>query len=135
MSVVIDASVLVAAAVDRDASGEWAEQVLAGGGLHAPELILVEATNILRRLERAKKITPLEAAAAHRDHMSLDVDVYAFAPVAERVWELRHTLTSHDAWYVAVAEALDLPLATLDARLAEATGPTCTFLLPRRAPR
>jgi predicted nucleic acid-binding protein len=135
LSVVIDASVLVAASVDAGASGEWAEQVLGEGSLHAPELILVEATNILRRLERAGKITHLEAAAAHRDHMNLDVAVYAFAPVAERVWELRHTLTSYDAWYVAVAEALDLPFATLDARLADASGPTCAFVVPRRAPR
>ena len=49
-------------------------------------------------------------------------------PFAKRVWELRHSVTSHDAWYVAVAEALRLPLATLDARLAKAKGPTCRFL-------
>lgn len=130
MSAVIDATVLVAAVVDSGPAGEWAERTLAGGDLHAPELILVEATNILRRLERAKKITALEAAAAHRDQMSLDLEVYAFAPVADRVWELRHTMTSFDAWYVALAEALELPLATLDARLARATGPSCKFLLP-----
>jgi predicted nucleic acid-binding protein len=129
LSVVIDASVLVAAAVDAGPSGAWAEQVLAQGGLHAPELILVEATNILRRLELAAKITSLEAAAAHRDQMNLDIEVYAFAPVAERVWQLRRTLTSYDAWYVAVAEALEMPLATLDTRLARAAGPTCDFLV------
>ena len=104
--------------------------MLSQGGLHAPELILVESTNILRRLERAKKITSLEAAAAHRDHMNLDIEVFGFSPVADRVWELRHTLTSYDAWYVAVAEALDLPLATLDARVARASGPECAFLSP-----
>ena len=135
MSVVIDASVLVAAAVDAGPGGEWAEETIARGGLHAPELILVEATNILRRLERAKKITPLEAEAAHRDHMSLDLEVYPFAPVSDRVWELRHTLTSYDAWYVAVAEALELPFATLDARLARATGPLCDVLVPGRPVR
>jgi predicted nucleic acid-binding protein len=131
LSIVIDATVLVAAAVDAGPIGAWAEKTLAGGGLHAPELVLVEATNILRRLERAKKITPLEAEAAHRDQMSLDLEVYAFAPVVDRIWELRHTMTSYDAWYVAVAEALELPLATLDARLARATGPSCKFLFPR----
>jgi predicted nucleic acid-binding protein len=132
LSVVIDASVLVAAVVDGGRNGEWAEHVLAQGGLHSPELVLVEATNIIRRLERAKKITSLEAAAAHRDHMNLDIELCAFAPVAERVWQLRHTLTSYDAWYVAVAEAIELPLATLDTRLARASGPVCTFLVPRK---
>ena len=133
MSVVIDASVLVAAVIDVGANGEWAEHVVAQGGLHSPELVLAEATNIFRRLERAKKITSLEAAAAQRDLMNLDIEVYAFAPVAERVWQLRHALTSYDAWYVAVAEAVDLPLATLDTRLTRADGPVCAFVLPRKA--
>ena len=62
--------------------------------------------------------------------MQLSIECYPFEPFAERVWELRNTLTSYDAWYVAVAEALDLPLATLDARLARAPGPKCKFLLP-----
>lgn len=69
MSTVVDASVLIAALVDTGPHGEWAEQVLAGGGFHAPELARVEATNILRRLERAKEITPPEANAAHTDLM------------------------------------------------------------------
>jgi len=130
LTAVIDASVLLAAVIDTGSSGSWAEQIVSGGDLHAPELVLVEATNILRRLERAKKISALEAAAAHQDYMRLDIAVYAFGPVADRVWELRHTLTSYDAWYVAVAEALELPLATLDLRLARASGPTCEFVLP-----
>jgi len=49
---------------------------------------------------------------------------------AERVWELRANLSSYDAWYVAVAELADVPLATMDLRLARATGPQCEFLLP-----
>jgi predicted nucleic acid-binding protein len=53
-----------------------------------------------------------------------------FAPFAERVWELRRNITSYDAWYVAVAEAFDLPLATLDRRLSRASEPSCRFLTP-----
>ena len=51
-------------------------------------------------------------------------------PFAERIWELRANVTSYDAWYVAVAEAAGLPLATLDSRLARANGPNCKFILP-----
>jgi predicted nucleic acid-binding protein len=47
------------------------------------------------------------------------------------VWELRHAITSCDAWYVAVAEAFELPLATLDERLPKAKGAACDFLTPR----
>ncbi|HEY1246363.1 MAG TPA: type II toxin-antitoxin system VapC family toxin, partial [Hyphomicrobiaceae bacterium] len=39
-----------------------------------------------------------------------------------RVWELRHILTAYNAVYVALAEALDAPLVTRDARLAAAPG-------------
>lgn len=131
MSTVVDASVLIAALVDSGPNGTWAEEVLAGGGLHAPELARVEATNILRRLERAKDITQPEANAAHEDLMQLSLELFSFDPFAERVWELRHTITSYDAWYVAVAEALELPLATLDERLSRAKGVTCDFLTPR----
>ena len=60
----------------------------------------------------------------------LNLDLFAFEPFAERIWQLRYNLTSYDAWYVAVTEALTLPLATLDQRLARAAGPTCDFLTP-----
>ena len=90
----------------------------------------VEATNILRRLERAKELTSAEANGAHEDLMLLDIQLFSFEPFAERVWELRHNLTSYDVGYVAVAEALDLPLATLDMSLSRARGPKCKFLTP-----
>ena len=130
MSVVVDPSVLVAALVDAGANGTWAEEVLARGSLHAPELARVEATNILRRLELAKQLTTPEANAAHEDLMQLDMELLSFDPFADRIWALRYSVTSYDAWYVAVAEALGLPLATLDARLSRAKGVTCKFLTP-----
>lgn len=131
MTTVVDASVLVAATVDAGADGVWAEEVLAAGGLVAPHLLLVEATNVLRRLERAARLTPSEAAAASRDVLALDVLLVPFEPFADRVWDLRATVSCYDAWYVAVAEAFGVRLATLDRRLARASGPACGFRLPR----
>ena len=130
MSVVIDSSVLIAALLDTGPHGEWAEEIIAKEPLHAPELVRAEATNILRRLERAKQIATPEANAAHNDLMQLDIELFTFEPFADRIWELRHNVTSYDAWYVALAEALGLPLATLDGRLTKAEGPTCKFLTP-----
>jgi predicted nucleic acid-binding protein len=130
LSVVVDASVVVAALVDTGASGTWAEEILTSAALHAPELARVEVMNILRRLERARRITIAEASAAYEDLMDLELEAFPFEPFAARVWELRHTLTCYDAWYVAVAEALGAPLATLDVPLSTATGPTCEFLTP-----
>ena len=130
MSVVIDSSVVVAALVDSGPHGEWAEEVLASGLLQAPELVHAEATNVLRRLEREKLITTPEANAAQDDLMQLDIELFPFEPFASRIWELRHNVTSYDACYVAVAEALKLPLATLDVPLSKSNGVTCKFLTP-----
>lgn len=130
MSVVIDASVLVAALVDSSERGAWAEDILISGSLHAPELARVEATNILRRLERSKQITSAEANAAQDDLMHLNLETFGFDPFADRIWDLRHTVTSYDAWYVALAEALQLPLATLDTKLTKSRSAKCTFLTP-----
>lgn len=133
MSIVIDASVLVAATVDTGAEGIWADEIIAQNEIVAPHLILVESTNILRRLEHSKNLTSLEAAAAQRDVIRLNIDLIPFEPFADRIWELRRNVTSYDAWYVAVAEAFQLPLATLDRRLARATGPTCQFATPTKS--
>ena len=62
--------------------------------------------------------------------MQLDIDLFPFEPFADRIWELRHNVTSYDAWYVALAEALKLPLATLDEPLSKSNGVTCKFLTP-----
>ena len=130
MSTVVDSSVLVAALADSGPHGVWAETILAGGSLYAPELARAEATNIFRRLERAKLITTPEANAARNDLMQLDIDLFPFEPFADRIWELRHNVTSYEAWYVALAEALKLPLATLDEPLSKSNGVTCEFLTP-----
>ena len=130
MSTVVDSSVLVAALVDSGPHGAWAETVLAAGSLCAPELARADATNIFRRLERAKLITTPEANAARNDLMGLDIDLFPFEPFADRIWELRHNVTSYDAWYVALAEALRLPLATMDTPLSKSNEVTCEFLTP-----
>ena len=54
----------------------------------------------------------------------------AVALATAPVWELRHTVTPFDAWYAALAEELDVPLATLDARLVRASGPRCPYVTP-----
>ena len=131
MTTVVDASVLVAALVDSGLEGQWAESALAEGHLASPELALPEASNILRRLERADQISRIEAATAHGVLVRLDIDLFPFAPFAQRVWALRKDLTSYDPWYVALAEALDCRLATLDRKLIAASGPTCEFIAPQ----
>ena len=130
MTVIVDASVLVSVLVDSGKEGRWAEETLLGQPTAAPELVLAETANVLRRLERAKIISAFESNGAYRDLMRLNIELFAFSPFAERIWSLRDNLTTYDAWYVALAEALDCPLATLDVKITRATGPRCKFISP-----
>ena len=71
---------MVAALVDTGDNGAWAEKILEQDDLYAPELLRVEASNVLRRLERGKEITEQEASAAFEDLMELNVELHAFEP-------------------------------------------------------
>lgn len=128
MTLVVDSSVVVAALVDGGDEGTWALDLVGSDRLAAPHLMLVETANILRRLSASGIVSADAAGLAHADLLGLSVDLVPYRPVARRVWELRHTVTSYDGWYVAVAEALGAPLATLDRRLARASGPRCQIL-------
>ena len=131
MSAVVDASVLVAALIDFDLDGPWAVAAVERRmPLAAPELALAETTNLLRRMELLRRTTPAETDAARRNLLRIPLVRYPFAPFAGRVWELRANLTAYDAWYVALAEALDWPLYTLDRRLSRASGPRCEVIVP-----
>ncbi len=132
--VIVDASVLVAAVLDTGPDGDWARGVTTAEHLIAPQLAPIEAANVLRRAELARKISTLEATAGYQDILGLQLELLGFEPFTQRVWELRLNLTTYDAWYVACAEALGIPLATLDLRLGRAPGPTCEFLLPSHIP-
>ncbi len=129
VSIIVDASVLVAALVGDD-DGPWALSVLASETLSAPYLMAVEATNVLRRSQLAGDLSSDVASMAHADMQTLAINWFPYLPFADRVWELRQNVTSNDAWYVALAEELGAPLATLDRKLERASGPTCSFLLP-----
>ena len=130
MALVVDASVVVAALVDNGATGRWAEQQLQSGPLFAPHLLPVEVANILRKAGRAGQLSEDHATLAHQDLTRLQIELAPYEPFADRVWELRQTITAYDAWYVALAEALSVPLATADLRLARSATARCAFQTP-----
>ncbi len=138
--VVIDASALVAMLTDLH-GGRWVAEQVRDSALVGPQLLLFEAGNVLRRLETAAALDPTAAALTHADLMDLAVWLVGYPPLADRARELRPNLTTYDASYVALAEALEAPLITLDARIARAPGIRCEVRTPpaalvsRRAPR
>jgi predicted nucleic acid-binding protein len=87
--VVVDASVVVAGLASADATGKWAESVLAGEPLAAPHLMPVEAASILHRAVLAGEISADAASLAHADLGRLRVEYFSYEPFADRIWELR----------------------------------------------
>jgi predicted nucleic acid-binding protein len=130
VTLVVDASAVVAALVDGGPAGTWAEGELLSDDLAAPHLMPAEAANVLRRAVLAGRLTQDSASLAHVDLLDLPIVLFPYESSADRVWELRTNLSAYDAWYVALAEDLGAGLVTLDRRIAKAPGPRCDFRLP-----
>ena len=116
--IVVDASAVIARLAGRPPSPELARRLDAEDELHAPHLIDVEVLSALRGLVLGGKMTVGRAAAARRDLRDLAFVRYGHAPLADRMWSLRSSLTAYDAAYVALASTLGARLVTCDARLA-----------------
>lgn len=93
-----------------------------GQTLHAPHLLDVEIAQVIRRHAANQDIESERGFMALADLADVSLRRYPHDILLPRIWELRHTLTAYDAAYVALAEALDAPLLTRDARLATAAG-------------
>ena len=133
MTVVLDASVVLSALVDSTHEGRWAASLMATESLACPQIIMAEVSNVLRRMEVARIITSARAVESLNTLIRLEFEPHPFVPYAQRIWSLRHNLTCYDAWYVAVAESLGCPLATMDLRLARAGSFLCEVMLPADA--
>ena len=92
------------------------------GHMHAPHLIDLEVIQVLRRLTRENVVGAERAREAIEDFHGLAIDRHGHREFASRIWELRANLTAYDAAYVALAESLDCPLVTHDARLFRSPG-------------
>lgn len=99
--------------------------------LHAPHLLAVEVAQVVRRYVARGDIAPARGAEAITDFADLDVAIHPHEPLLPAIWRLRPNLTAYDAAYVALAEALDVPLVTLDAGIASAPGHAVTVDLLR----
>lgn len=132
--IVVDASVIVVALADDGTDGDQARARLRGEQLAAPELLDLEVASVLRRQVRAGDVALRRAGMALADLAALPAQRVSHVPLLGRCWDLRDNLTVYDAAYVALAEALGADLVTVDARMANATGPRCRIevLNPRR---
>lgn len=103
-------------------AGERIAARLADEAIHAPHLLDIEVTHVLRGYVSRRQISAARGAEALEDLASLRARRYAHTRLLPRIWELRPNLTAYDAAYIALAEALDAPLVTADARVSRAPG-------------
>lgn len=100
--------------------------------IHAPHLIDFEVAGAIRHSVLAGRRRPADGANALGRWSRTALERYPARGLLSRIWELHANLTTYDAAYVALAEALDCPLVTADHRLAGAPGLQCEIqLVPR----
>lgn len=97
--------------------------------IDAQELIDAELLSVLRRLVLANKPQEDQALQALSTAARLGLRRKPTRSLWPRAWELRTTLSAYDALYGALAEQLQAPLLTADARLARAPGLPCSVEL------
>ena len=128
--IVVDASVVVAALLVAGPQGDAARAVLEGDEAHAPHLLDVEATSAARRWVLTGRMSADAARLFVGDLRALAVARHGHEALLDRMLELRNSPSASDAGYVALAELLDAPLATVDRRLSRAPGMRCRVLVP-----
>jgi predicted nucleic acid-binding protein len=119
--------------LDASAAVDWLLQTSAGQTiekriysrnetLHAPHLLDIEFTQVMRRLVLQGAISATRAEEAVQDLQDLRINRYPHSVLLPRIWQLRHNFSVYDAAYVVLAEKLGAALVTRDGRLASTSG-------------
>ena len=115
---VIDASAMIDLLTGTERASRVAS--LLDDDLYAPDLLVAEVFSFLRRMSNNKRMTDAAADSLAEATEQAPVEYLHSWMYSSRIWQLRHTMSSYDATYVALAEDLGSPLITTDLRLARA---------------
>lgn len=134
MMPVVDASVVVEFLADGEGAGAAEERLRPQGEpLWAPHLVDAEVGHALRRAVRVGALTADEAEEALWELDDLPLHRISHEVLVHHAWTLRDNVTFYDGLYVALAEMLDEPLVTFDARLGRAGIEAMVEVLPQAA--
>jgi predicted nucleic acid-binding protein len=124
---VVDASCLFEVLADTSRAELIRTRLAQDEDWMAPHVIDADVLGVVRRHELAGLLDATAATQAVDDLCDWPGDRIGHRGLLDRAWELRSTVRSWDALYVALAEVVGAPLLTLDRRLATAVGPACVF--------
>lgn len=118
MDVVIDASALLAVLLNEPERQIIIESTK-GASLVAPSSLVYEIGNALSALMRRRSITIAESVAAYHAFARIPVRLIEPDMQAALLVSGEENIYAYDAYFIACAERLGLPLLTLDKRLAD----------------
>jgi predicted nucleic acid-binding protein len=122
---IVDASCLYEIVADA-VRAEYVRERLSQDQDHAaPHVIDAEVLGIIRRDHVLGRLDRTGASQAVDDLRDWPGERFGHRGLLERAWELREVVRTWDAMYVALAEALDATLLTLDERLGRVRGLNC----------
>ncbi len=118
---VVDASVAVEYLL-RTPIGLTLADVIEGASLAAPELLDAEVLSVLRRAVLRGHLEEARAQMAIDDLIQWPLERVPHRALVPFAWRHYRNVSAYDAFYVAAARALDLPLMTADGRLSRVSG-------------
>lgn len=129
---ILDASALIEWLLQRSPLGPAvATELSRARSLHTLDFTQLEVLSGMRRLEARRELDERRAEQALADLTAISFGRHTASPLLARIWELRHNQTPYDAAYLALAEALSMPLLTTDRRLARSAGHRATIVEAR----
>jgi predicted nucleic acid-binding protein len=123
--IVVDASIAAEILLGRPGAAAGLERLFrTNEDIHAPHLFDAEVANVIRGAWLDDDISDEAGQMAISFLRAFPIRRHPHDLLLDRAWALRQNVTAYDGMYVALAELLDAPLITRDARLSRSSGHT-----------
>jgi predicted nucleic acid-binding protein len=120
--IVVDASALVDMLLSSRSATSIKTRLARSSKIHVPVTVDTEVLHALRKQAFSPTFRPEYVGVVLSFLGGRALTRHPVQPLAPRIWSLRQNVTTYDAAYVALAESLNIPLLTRDARPSRSSG-------------